>query len=318
MKENEMTTMTAEATRQMPWAGLTTNCVGNTESQDGVDSLTMLQGAGLDWDVAIRPLWIRKNSGEFVQHSKSREVYRTDNEQSLGTVKSRYETFSNREAFAFGDELVNNGDAHWVTAGQQNGGSRVFMTMEIGDGFRVLGEDDYKLFLFLRTSHGDGTSVSASIVPFRVWCLNQSQAVIRERVSTWAIPHTTTIKDRVEEARQSLRLTASYADEFQVLMERLAGVTVTDDKAKLLVGSMIDPNRSRRDAMIEGIMTTYQESATVEPYRGTGYGLLNGVTEYMDHVKRQNSANARFNSIMGGEGAKYRNEIIQNLLALAA
>jgi hypothetical protein len=65
--------------------------------------------------------------------------------------------------------------------------------------------------------------------------------------------------------------------------------------------------------MIDGILQVYATSPTVTPYAGTGYGLLNALTEYMDHIKPQRTGNARFESITFGEGARYRGELMAKL-----
>lgn len=310
-----------EAVRQMPWHELVAPSLGRGAlevKEGGLTSQEMLKATDLDWDVAKRPLWSRKSDGTFAQHPKAQEVYRTDNEQPLGIVRGRYEVFSNREAFAFGDALVSEGTGKWVVAGQQNNGARVFMVMQLGEGFDVLGGDQYESYLFLRTSHGDGTSISASVIPFRLRCMNQSALARREAKSTWSIPHTTTVGARLEEARNALQLTMNYEAEFKKLAEQLAGIKITDEKAKALISSIIPERRARRDDMVADILANYQVSQTMEDFRGTGYGLLQGVTEFYDHVKTQRNGNARFESIMFGEGRKIRDELTTKLLALAA
>ncbi len=307
--------------RQLPWQELVSPglmMAGAVESATGIDSQSMLQAADLDWDVAIRPLWRKKNDGVFVEHSKQREVYRVDTEQELGVCKTRYEVFSNREAFAFGDALVKDGTGKWTVAGQQNDGARVFMVMQLGEGFDVLGGDSYQSYLFLRTSHGDGTSISAMVIPFRLQCTNQSNLARREALSSWSIPHTTTVSARLDEARNALQLTMNYEAEFKKLAEQLASLKVTDEQVKALINKVVPMKRARRDDVIADIIANYQSSPTVEEFRGTGYGLLNGVTEYYDHVKTQRNGNARFESIMFGEGRTVRDGITAGLLALAA
>lgn len=307
--------------RRLPWQDLVSPglmMAGAVEAKDGITSEQMLEAADLNWDVAVRPLWRRMNDGSFVQHPKQREVYRTDNEYPLGVCKSRYEVFSNREAFAFGDALVSEGTGKWTVAGQQNDGARVFMVMQLGEGFDVLGGDSYQTYLFLRTSHGDGTSISASVIPFRLQCTNQTALARREALSSWSIPHTTTVSSRLEEARKALQLTVNYEAEFAKVAEQLAAVKVSEEKAKALINSIVPARRARRDDVIGDIFANYQTSSTVGEFRGTGYGLLNGVTEYYDHVKRQNNGNARFESIMFGEGRTVRDALTQHLLALAA
>lgn len=307
--------------RQMPWQDLVSPgllMAGAVESQVGITSQQMLQAADLDWDVAIRPLMRLMNDGSIRPHSKQREVYRVDNEAELGVCKTRYEVFSNREAFAFGDALVAEGTGKWTVAGQQNDGARVFMVMELGEGFDVLGGDSYQSYLFLRTSHGDGTSISAMVLPFRLQCTNQTSLARREAMSSWSIPHTTTVSARLEEARNALKLTMNYEAEFAKLAEQLAAVKVSDEKAKMLLNAIVPKSRARRDNVIADILANYQTSPTAAEFRGTGYGLLNGVTEYYDHVKTQRNGNARFESIMFGEGRTVRDGLTTNLLALTA
>jgi phage/plasmid-like protein (TIGR03299 family) len=309
-----------KAIRQMPWQDLVSPGIvaGNVEAKDGLTSQEMLKAADLDWDVAKRPLWRRMSDGTFKQHSSRSEIYRVDNDAELGDCKSRYVPFQNREAFAFGDALVEQGVGKWTVAGQQNDGKRVFMVMELGEGFDVLGGDSYQTYLFLRTSHGDGTSISASVIPFRLQCTNQSALARREALSSWSIPHTTTVSERLEEARNALKLTMDYEAEFAKLAEQLASVKVTDEQIKMLLNNAVPTNRARRDDVIADVIANIQTSPTAEEFRGTGYWVLNGATEYYDHVKTQRNGNARFESIMFGEGRTVRDALSQAILALAA
>lgn len=298
-------------TRQLPWAGIT---AGVAHPEDLLTAQQMLQKSGTDWDVAARPLWRKLSDGTFLEHPKAREVYRSDTEDTLGVVRGHYTLIANRDAFAFGDSLVESRDAHWAEAGTQLGGARVFMTMKLAEGFQVLDEDDYDMYLFIRTGHDGYVSISASVIPFRAICLNQNQLVLARRKTSWNIQHTSSVQARVEEARRSLAITADYRDEFTRVAEKLATTKITDHKAETVVDSVIPEKRSRRDQMVAEIMAQYRMSPTVEPYRGTGYGLLNALTEYMDHFKRQRSPNARFEAIMRGEAAHARNAMASMII----
>lgn len=300
--------MTASAPpgRRLPWDGISQGAAAHDEL---LTSQQMLQRADLDWDVAIRPLWRKMNDGRFEQHPRAMEVYRTDTEETLGTVRGHYHPFPNREAFAFGDALVQSGDGHWAEAGMQLGGARVFMTMKIAEGFKVLGEDAYEMYVFIRTGHDGYVSISASVVPFRACCLNQNQIVLARRRTSWTIQHTSSVKARVIEARRSLAITREYADEFSRVAEQLVSIRISQNHAQELIDSVIPEKRSRRTQMVQEIMQRYRTSPTVEPYRGTAYGLLNGLTEYMDHYRKQRSPNARFESTMWGEAARARNAL---------
>lgn len=298
--------------RQLAWAGITTGSAGD----DLVSSEQLLHLAGLDWEVAKRPLLRTNLQGEVVQSQRSFEIYRTDTGEELGTVKSKYEVWQNRDAFAFGDALVADGKARWVDAGLQGNGWRVFMTMQLNEPFTVH-DDQFNLYLYLRTSHDGSSSVSGYVTPIKVWCTNQLPLVSRTALDKFSFQHTSKLSERIEEAKKSFELTVNFEREFKASMEQLLKTEVTDDKARLLIKEVIPQTRPRREDMVEAIMLNYQTSETTQPYRNTAYGLLNGLTEYMDHKKVQRSGNSRFESIMLGEGAKYRTNLAQHLLALS-
>jgi phage/plasmid-like protein (TIGR03299 family) len=302
----------ATAGRQMPWAGLVT---GSADPGETLTSAELLHKAGLDWEVGIRPLYRRLNDGTFHQHPRARETYRMTDEAPLGEVKSHYEPFSNSDAFAFGDFIAGEGLGRWTDAGMQGNGYRVFMTMLLKE-FSILDGNLQRLYLFLRASHDGSTGLNAWIVPFQVSCTNQQQLVNAQHQGYVKIPHTKNIAERVAEAQESLAAAADYSVMYTQLAEKLAATPVSDQKLRAVLDRVVPRSRSRRDEMIADMKHVYQTSPTVAPYKGNAYGVLGAVTEYYGHIKPQKSENARFESIMLGEGAKARAEVLRNLAGL--
>jgi phage/plasmid-like protein (TIGR03299 family) len=305
-------TSVASAPRQLPWAGITT---GKADG-DLLTSEEMLRRAGLDWKVGIRPLYRHLSDGTQAESSRF-ETYRVDTEDELGAVKSRYEVLQNDEAFAFGDSLVDDGTAKWAEAGLQHGGKRVFMTMLLNEPFTVLGKEPFQTYLFLAAGHDGGRSVRGFVTPIRVWCTNQTPAVRASNLGSFTVQHTSSMNDRLNDAADALRRTSEYQRILRDEAERLAATTVTDDKARYLITSLIPAHRSNRDGMIDGVMANYASSPNIEGYRGTGWGLLNATTEYYDHIKAQRTPNARFESITFGEGARIRSDLARKLAHLS-
>jgi phage/plasmid-like protein (TIGR03299 family) len=302
------------ATRQLPWAGITTGSAAG----DLLTSEQMLDRAGLNWEVGIRPLKRHLSDGRVVDSSRF-ETYRLDNEDiELGTVKSRYEVLQNREAFAFGDSLVENGTARWAEAGEQYRSSRVFMTMLLNDNFTVLGQEPFRTYLFLAGSHDGSRSVRGFVTPIRVWCTNQTPAVRASSLGSFTINHTGAMRDRLEQAGEAIKQTGEYQRILREEAELLAATEITDDKARYLLTSLMPAWRQKdgESKMLEGILSNYATSPTIEGYRGTGWGLLNATTEYMDHIKTQRTGNARFESITFGEGARLRSKLAKELAHL--
>lgn len=297
--------------RRLPWAELATG----TANGDRVSSQVMLERAGLDWEVGIRPLKRRLSSGRVVDSPIAFETYRMDDpsEPQLGTVKSRYEVLQNREAFDFGDSLVEGGVGHWTHAGMQQDGKKLFMTMLLEDEFQVLGQNPFKVYLFFSGAHDGSRSLKCFVTPVNVFCTNQTRLVKATNIGEFAIRHTSAMREKLEEAGEAIRRSGQYSNLIKAEAERLAAVRLTDDKARYILRSVIPDSRPKKDDMIAGILHTYQVSPTMSDYRGTGWGLLNATTEYMDHVKNQRTANARFESITFGEGAKYRLRLAEQL-----
>jgi phage/plasmid-like protein (TIGR03299 family) len=312
-EEVMVTEPAALSERRIAWAGISTGDAGDRV----MTSQELLTEAGLDWEVGIRPLKRQLSNGTIVDSSRF-ETYRMDSEDEpeLGTVKSRYELLQNREAFDFGDSVVADGAARWTKAGLQLGGARVFMSMILHNEWMILGRDPFQVHLFLSSSHDGSRSLSGRVTPIRVFCTNQINAINASALEKFDIQHTSRMQQKMADAASMLQLSGEYMNVLKADAERLAAVRVTDDKARYLITSLIPERRGRRDDMIEEIMMNYRTSPTVGEFLGTGYGLLNGLTEYMDHLKPSQNGNARYESITFGEGARYRRKLSQALAEL--
>jgi len=306
-------TLVAATTRQLPWAGIAT---GKAEDGELLTSAQMLERANLNWDVGIRPFMRAKMDGSIVPSKKMFETYRFDTEDELGAVRSRYEVLQNREAFEFGDSLIQSGRGRWAEAGMQNGGTRVFMTMLLNDQFTILGQEPFQTYLFLGLGHDGGRSLRGFVTPIRVSCTNQTVAVKANNLGSFTIQHTASIRDRLENVGDMLRQTEEYQVALREEAELLVATTVTEDTARYLVTSLIPQTRSKREQMIEDILSNLKNSPNLEGHRGDGWGLVNAASEYMQHQKTQRSGNARFEAISFGEGAKLAKGLVRELAYL--
>lgn len=304
---------TEPAPRQLPWAGITTGKAGD----DLLTSEQMLDRADLNWEVGIRPYMRMLSDGTVGPSKKMMETYRLDTNDELGAVRHRYEVLQNRQAFEFGDSLVQNGLAQWAEAGMQNGGNRVFMTMLLNEQFQVLGQEPFQTYLFLSTSHDGGRSLRAFVTPIRVACTNQTAAVQANNLGSFTIQHTTSMHDKLESAGEALRRSGEYQRALQAEAEQLAATQVTDDKARYLITSLIPQRRSKRDQMIDDILSNFKNSPNLEGHHDTAWGLVNAASEYMQHLKPQRSGNARFESITFGEGMKLQHNLTRELAHLS-
>lgn len=320
---------------RLPWAE---NMV---EVTDGASSAEMLAAAGLDWEVGFQPLyrkpaWIPVTSiettdenvptgreitvmapnldGQLIEARDIRDVIKVNDGKVLGQVRSAYKLTQNTEAFSFADHLVHDAGGRWIAAGSQYDDKVVFGVMKLDQGTITVGDDDQiDLYLIVRTSHNGGTGVQVMVTPIRVECENMMPLASKSAVSRWSIRHVSTLAGKLQEARDTLRLSLRYMnDGLQRQIDELMLVTMSDEKARWTLDRVMPKSRGRRAQVIDGIMAAYHDT-TRNPYE-TGFGLVNGLTDYYDHHIKRQSATVRLQEQLDGEGAKMRDKLVRELL----
>jgi phage/plasmid-like protein (TIGR03299 family) len=293
--------------RGLPWHGLGNGVEGaRTAKQAIID-------AGLDWEVELRKVFAEGASGNKILLPGHHAVTRTSDDRVLGVVKSRYTPFQNREAFEFADALVDSGDAKYDTAGSLRGGRVVFLSMQVPNHILVGGEDAHDMYLMLRTSHDGTTAIGVYVVIIRPVCMNTVTFAISGAKHRWSMPHVSTLQGKLQEARETLQLSFSYADAFQEQAEALMNVKVSDDAAVDILTDVL-PTRPKTDEKIDEIMECLRTSER-NGYHGTGWGLVNAVTEYHQHWRTGTQPEATFFNVMDGEIRKWRDGTAQRLLS---
>jgi phage/plasmid-like protein (TIGR03299 family) len=257
--------------------------------------------AGLDYTVEKWPLAAMK-PGDAVTIPNRRLVprkwatVRTDTGDILGVVGDVYRVLQNEAAFAFLDALVDDGGAKYETAGVLNGGARVFISMEVPDSIHVEGDpSEYRLFLVVTNAHDGLAPVEAMVTIERCVCRNTVRIAHERALATWRVRHTSSLDGRMEEARKALGLSFAYAEAFSATAGDMVAKTLTDRQVDRILADLWPLPQPRGEAteVTPGVLAAatftkvkalYHESDTVAPVRGTAYGVMNAVTEYLDHV----------------------------------
>ena len=300
--------------RELPWH------FGETKDRTRIadDVMTAEEAislAGLDWDVALKDLYVAQANGKYTKVPGNFAVERDIDNRILGVVKSKYVPFQNRQAFAFTDTLVDDGAAKYETAGSLRGGKVVFLTMKVPVDMLVAGEDAHELYIVLRTSHDGSKAVSVYLTPIRVVCMNTLALSINSTKQKWSMPHVSTLAGKVQEARDTLALSFKYAEEFVIMGNQLVETKITDDQMRHLVDDIMPSWRKKHEEVAESIMLLWKESPT-NGYTGTAWGALNAITEYFDHGRDMRSSDSVMLNTLDGESNIVRNKAAKILLSV--
>ncbi len=301
-------TLAYVADRGTPWHGLGTPV-------DGLMTATeALEAGGLAWQVEKKN--IRVVGGEVLADKFA--TVRSSDGAPLGVVGNRYQIIQNSDAFGFADNLVDDGQAKYETAGALWGGKRVFLSMELGHlDITVKGDDsDTKMFLLVTNSHDGSGAAEAVVTPVRTVCQNTLTLAIASAKSKFRIRHTGNIDAKMLAARDALGISFKYAEDFAKLADRMALKSVVDDQVLEILRSAVYPIDA--EAVSEEVLAdhpstlafeNYLTSDTISAIRGNAWGAYNAIAEFIDYGatyrggKSNPAQQVRANSLLWGVGA---------------
>jgi phage/plasmid-like protein (TIGR03299 family) len=274
--------------------------VRGVDPEQAHDAASMIAAAGLDWRVeqyALEAVVEREYQSLRVPVPRHVANVRSDTRTVLGVVGEGYEPLQNAAAFAFCDAITDSGRAHWIGAGSTRCGARVHALMRLDREIRIggaEGEDVLPLLCF-RNGHDGGLSVTVSVAPFRLACLNGMLLPIEGAQRTWKARHTAHVEARLADARRTLGIAWRYYDELEELGGRLICERIGEGEFERFLTRLVplpDPapdegGRAVRNVerVREAIRTAYRAAPDLDGVRGTRWGALQAVTAYVDHAQ---------------------------------
>jgi phage/plasmid-like protein (TIGR03299 family) len=276
--------------RQPAWHGL------GTIIDEPVSTARMLELASLDnWNVRLVDIRDYITDIEFAATTPYLTVrdnpFVNGQQDALGVVGERYNTYQNEELFDFGDVMLDNG-GEWETAGSIKQGRVVFGTLAVPAGDFYLDpegrNDKVALYLLVTTSHDGSVAITAAITPTRVVCANTWTAALSSAQRTYKFRHTQTAQGRIAEGRIALGLSVAYMDEFSVIANDLVQTDVDSKRFWDIIEAVYpaptndDPkSETRYTNKIDQVIDIYN-GPTNTNIVGTAWGVANALTERLD------------------------------------
>lgn len=323
---HEVETMAYVGSRGLPWH-INETRDRSTELADLVTGSEMLVAAGLDWTVDQRTLYVPGTDGGFVEVPGWVSNTRMTDSKSLGVVRPSYKVLQNDALASFGDALVDDGGAKYETAGSLRGGQMVFMSMELPEHIKVEGDDsDYTTYLLLTNGHDGWHKFTGVITVVRAVCANTVSAALQGAQQRFSISHRQDLEGRVAEARRALNLTFKFEESFAATASALAAKTLSERQVEAILTDLFPYNENIKPGKFEQttfakVFENWKTTDTVAPdMRGTGWGVFNAVTEYLDHIadyrggSRLDSESTKAEALIIGRAADTKDRVLATLL----
>ena len=266
--------------RETPWHGLGTKVLEAPASKDA------LQLAGLNWRVLQEPIYTAME--ELVDGYKAN--VRDSDRKVLGVVTDRYRVIQNDEAFAFTDELLGAG-VKYETAGSLQGGRKVWLLAHMPHEYIISGERISPYLLFSNTHDGSG-AIKVALTPIRVVCQNTLNLALANAKRSWSMIHTGDIKEKMQEARDTLFLAENYMDELGKEFEALRMKKLTDKQVMEYIEILLPiedgstPQQEKNMKRLrEDMKIRYFDAPDLQGVGKNAYRFVNAVSDFATHAE---------------------------------
>ncbi len=318
-----------------PWHGIGKK----VDASVSVDE--MLVQAGLDWSVDLFPMYAYLGAEKGVIPVQRRALIRSSDDKVLTVTGDNWHPLQNRDMMEFFREFTDAGGATLETAGSLRGGKVVWALANLHANFTINGDDTVNGYCLLVSPHEVGSSIQAFRTDVRVVCANTMRAAV-DAIGTGGYRSHHGKDFNPAEAKEALGLMRKQLGEAKLEAEALSSLQMSEfDTVRLLARyfqPLPDGIRTVKDAdtkekeryddfvkvlmdtpdahskSLTGVLNSYNTAPGAQP--GNGWGVLNGVTHWVDHVAGR-SADARLFNGWLGDKSRDKLAVKRDLLALA-
>lgn len=286
-----MTSSTMFSTREVPWMKL------GTQIDEPVDAAEAAKLGGLDFTVELADAGFRRvtvdETGKrtpvtdtWTGQNDRRALVRSDTGDFYGFCSTDYKPVQYADAFSFLDGI----NPEYVSAGTLKGGRQGFVVVKLPDHGAVnltLGKDKqldpHDLYVIVRASHDMSKGVEVAVTTLRGKCMNMLTlpSLTAGAPQRWSIRHVGDPQAKLTEAQITLANTERYEQAFRAVANRLVDIRVASDEIPMILNHVLPDRPQREKTQIPAITEAFESSPTVG-FTGTGWGLVNAVSEYLE------------------------------------
>lgn len=286
------------------------------------------QQAGMDWKIEeseVRYITGNNNLGVINAFPEQKVLYRSDTRAPLAVVSKRFKVVQPGEILEFYRDLTSQSGFELETAGVLREGRKFWALARTGQSTTLKGRDKVDGYLLLATACDGTLATTAQFTSVRVVCNNTLRVALGNNNGAVKVPHRSEFDP--EAVKRQLGITVASWDGFVARMKALVERPVDPDTVEGLLRRVLTyagPD-GRADIVNEqalaNVRALYEgggRGAMLPSSRGTAWGLLNSVTEYVDHHRRARSDDHRRDAAWFGQGAQLKQRAWDEAMKLVA
>ena len=309
-------------TGQVPWHGIGSSLAAGQSIE------VWRERAGMNWSLEEAEVRFAPEDMDQcpIQSFPGQKVlFRSDTKRPLAVVSKRYQVVQPGEILDFYRDLTRHSGFELETAGVLRGGRKFWALARTGQGVALKGQDQVNGYLLLATACDGTLATTAQFTSIRVVCNNTLQIAVGQRAGAIKVPHRSAFD--ADSVKSQLGLTVAGWQGFVERMRMLCDTPVDPDSVDALLRRLLTYPVSQAGkevvneqavAKVRALYDGQGRGAGLKTSRGTAFGLLNSVTEFVDYHRRAQSIENRLDAAWFGQGALLKQKVWNALVGEAA
>ena len=309
---------------EQPWHGLGTRLAPDQPLE------VWAELAGMNWAIETADVQYISGHpfpGSLHTYPEQKVLYRSDTKAPLSIVSSRYKIVQPTEILEFYRDLTEIGGYELETAGVLKEGRKLWALARTNQSITLKGHDTVNGYLLLATACDGTLATTAQFTSVRVVCNNTLAVAVAQGSGAVKVPHRSEFDAQAVKQQLGIAIApwSSFSDYIKELANcRVAEKTVDSFLTKVFAYStagtepgppMVNGHVVKK---VQALYARQGKGAELSSAKGTAWGLLNSVTEYVDHHRRAHSNDHRRDAAWFGQGALLKQRAWSEALKLVA
>ncbi|WP_158755498.1 DUF932 domain-containing protein [Dyella sp. S184] len=308
---------------EVPWHGL-----GQQLARDQPLEVWAEQ-AGMNWRIEAADVrFAACDAGTIRTFPEQKVLYRSDTMAPLAIVSKRYQVVQPAEILEFYRDLTDIGGFELETAGVLKEGRKFWALARTGQTVSLKGRDQVNGYLLLATACDGTLATTAQFTSVRVVCNNTLAIALANGAGAVKVPHRSQFD--AQAVKRQLGIAIASWDDFITQMKALSECRVNAKTTEaflqrvLTYPAAIVAERGAtvvNDRAVKSVRELFAgrgKGSDLASATGTAWGLVNSVTEFVDHHRRARSDDHRLDAAWFGQGAALKQKAWDEALKLLA
>lgn len=306
----------------VPWHGLGNQLSANQPIE------VWAQQAGMNWHICESPVSFDAGdavgAGVITTFPENKVLFRSDTKEPLSVVSQRYKVVQPGEILEFYRDLTEVSGFELETAGVLKGGRKIWALARTGQSSTLKGNDVSNAYVLLATACDGSLATTAQFTSIRVVCNNTLAVALGASNGAVKVRHSTSFD--AQSVKRQLGISVSTWSSFMYNMKGLSERKVKTHEAMNYLSLVFSNNKKtgaviasdRSMAKVMALFDGHGRGAELASSKGTAFGLLNAMTEFVDHERRARSTDHRLESAWFGQGATLKERALEQAMVMIA